>query len=157
MKAPPAITLVEASRPTARPRSEPVPPKGEVLRPASLSLAAVGIWDEMAPICVAMGTLTVADRKSFATFCELQATLELASKAKADRSADVMRAELEDASDKESPYVIVVDAVLKLERDSASALRPFYEKFGLEPVGRARISVPKSKAPENSWQKMGLA
>ena len=50
-----------------------------------------------------------------------------------------------------------VHAALKLERETASALRPYYEKFGLEPVGRARISVPQTKAPESKWGAIGLA
>jgi phage terminase small subunit len=131
---------------------EPKPPAGDVIKPATLSQNAVGIWEEMAPICVAMGTLTIADRKAFATFCELQATLELASASKGNPTFQPFRAQPEDASDPASRMEIVIDAVLKLERDTAAALRPYYEKFGLEPVGRARISVQKPQAPKSKWE-----
>jgi hypothetical protein len=40
---------------------------------------------------------------------------------------------------------------VKLEKELAPVIRPFYEKFGLEPVGRARISVGKSREPESKW------
>lgn len=107
------------------------------------------MWDEMAPICSAMGTLTKADVKSFRTFCELQSTLEQASAMKGGSSEWVT---LKDEDDRpESRQIVVVDAVLKLERDTATALRPFYEKFGLEPVGRARIQVKKPDAPMSKW------
>jgi len=41
---------------------------------------------------------------------------------------------------------------LKLERNTAAALRPYYEKFGLEPVGRARLVVHKDEAPKSKWE-----
>lgn len=106
----------------------------------------------MAPVASAMGTLTTADVKPFATLCELQATLEMASSQKnAEGFAPFTLSE-----DYNGAPVIKVHAALKLERETATALRPYYEKFGLEPVGRARISVPKPKEPENKWQAIGL-
>jgi hypothetical protein len=41
---------------------------------------------------------------------------------------------------------------VKLERETANALRPYYALFGLEPVSRARISVPKkAEEPVSKW------
>jgi hypothetical protein len=40
---------------------------------------------------------------------------------------------------------------MKLERDTAATLRPYYALFGLEPVSRARVSVPKTDAPASKW------
>jgi hypothetical protein len=54
--------------------NEPRPPLGDVAKPAGLSSQAVVIWNELAPICQAMGTLTAADLRPFASLCELQAT-----------------------------------------------------------------------------------
>jgi phage terminase small subunit len=109
---------------------EPVPPPGEVTKPAGLSAGAEKVWDELAPVCVAMGTLTTADVRAFATLCELQATF----------SALMLR-KGEDGFD------------LRKERETAIALRPYYALFGLEPVSRARMVVPKAKPaePESKW------
>jgi hypothetical protein len=102
---------------------EPKPPAGEVVKPAGMTPDAMRLWDLMAPICLAMGTLTTADVFSFATLCELRAR--------------------QDA-------VVLTDDTDKLLR-VATALRPYYEKFGLEPVGRARISVPQQEQPVSKW------
>jgi P27 family predicted phage terminase small subunit len=136
--------------------AEPIPPAGEVTIPR-LSETAKVIWAELAPVATAMGTLTRADGKAFATLCELQATLDAAC-AEKDRegfspflvTTMVDSAGNEHANVKEHPAI-------KLERNTAAALRPYYEKFGLEPVGRARISVPKAQEPVNKWAAMGLA
>jgi hypothetical protein len=76
-----------------------------------------------------MGTLTPADIRPFGMLCELQATADANSKVKGTAVFDV-----------------------RLERDTAVAIRPYYALFGLEPVSRARISVPKqAEAPTSKW------
>jgi phage terminase small subunit len=107
-------------------RREPIPPAGVVTMPPGLTPDAVGIWTELAPVCLEMGTLTLADRRAFATLCELQATLQLASRWKANRRR---RAE-----------------GIALEQKMAATIRPYYALFGLEPVSRARIAVPRPEA-----------
>ena len=112
---------------------EPVPPPGEVSKPIGLSAGANVVWDELAPICLAMGTLSVADVRVFATLCELQAVFQAAS------------------ADKDLAEPTHLDGVLKRQRETANVLRPYYALFGLEPVSRARISVPKKDAPVSKW------
>jgi len=85
------------------------------------------VWDELAPIALAMKTLTVADVRPFGTLCELQSTLLQAVSVKGTEAFDA-----------------------RLERDTAVALRPYYELFGLTPVARARIVVPKAKEQEQA-------
>jgi len=126
---------------------EPVPPAGAVEKPVGLSAGAGAVWDELAPICVAMGTLTVADVRAFATLCEMQATFQRAASQKEAGAFDLAR-EDEDVPNR---LVVVIDAVLRLERDTAAGLRPFYELFGLTPVARARISVPKQPEKASKW------
>jgi hypothetical protein len=112
--------------------NEPRPPSGEIGKPAGLSAGAAGVWDELAPVAVAMGTLTTADLKPFATLCELQATLQQASSQK-DNAA-------------------TAQAGIKLEKEVAAVIRPYYALFGLEPVSRARLAVPsKDKEPASKW------
>lgn len=128
--------------------NEPVPPAGEVVKPSTLSMAAGLAWDEMAPVCVAMGTLTPADVKPFATLCELQATIEMAS---SQKNAEGF-APFTVSDDYNGAPTVKIHAALKLERETATALRPYYEKFGLEPAGRSRIKVPKrDAAPVSKW------
>jgi phage terminase small subunit len=100
------------------------------VKPAGLSAAAVLVWDELAPLCLAMGTLTTADVRAFGTLCELQATFTAAAQLKGGPAFDA-----------------------RLERDTAMALRPWVALFGLEPVSRARISVPKKAVdePVSKW------
>jgi hypothetical protein len=87
------------------------------------------VWDELAPICLAMGTLTVADVRPFTTLCELQATFSQNAAVKGTAVFDV-----------------------RMERDTANVLRPYYALFGLEPVSRARIQIPKkAEEPVSKW------
>ncbi len=111
--------------------AEPRPPAGEVVKPGVLSAGAGAVWDELAPICLAMKTLTVADVRPFLTMCELAATF--------DRTV-ATKGELEGYD-------------TRLERDTAVALRPYFALFGLEPISRAKISVPKTPdAPASKWE-----
>lgn len=146
-----AIKLLRGNPGKRKPNENEVrPPAGDPIKPVGLSASAGLVWDELAPICVAMGTLTPADVRPFATLCELQATMQQTSAAKDGRSLFAL--EQEDRDDDQSPMVIQIDAILKLERDTANSLRPYYALFGLEPVSRARISVPKKpEAPVSKW------
>ena len=121
-------------------RREPRPPAGPVEMPATLSPHAQSIWARLAPICLAMGTLTLADVGAFVALCELQATLELAC---AQKSLARFRAISKTGR---------VHTALRLERETATALRSYFEKFGLDPIGRARIVLPAPpEAPPSKW------
>src|SRR5512132_3034580 len=104
---------------------EPVPMAGEVVKPEGLSRGASAVWDELAPVAIVMGTLTLADVRSFRTLCELEDTFSANTATKGTAVFDV-----------------------RLERETAAALRPYYGMFGLEPASRTRIMVPKKKAEE---------
>jgi hypothetical protein len=107
--------------------AEPQPPDGVVVMPPGLSVGAVTVWDELAPLCITMGTLTVVDVRPFAMLCELEASLAIARRWKGNRK------KLADG--------------LKLERDFSPIIRQYYALFGLDPVSRARIAVPKKLQP----------
>lgn len=129
---------------------EPKPPDGEVRMPEALSARAAEVWQRLAPICVTMGTLTTADVQAFGTLCELQATLEMAS---AQKNAEAF-APFTVGDDYNGVPTVRVHSALKLERETAIAVRPYYALFGLEPSGRARLRVPKSEAPKSKWQEL---
>ncbi len=48
---------------------EPLPPEGEIVPPPWLSAKARSIWDAVAPVAIAMKTLTTADVLPFARYC----------------------------------------------------------------------------------------
>ncbi len=127
---PTALKMLRGNPGKKKPNENEVrPPSGEATKPADVSPAAGLVWDELAPICLAMGTLTVADVRPFATLCELQATFTAVARLKGTPAFDA-----------------------KLERETANVIRPYYALFGLEPVSRARIQVPKKPdAPISKW------
>jgi hypothetical protein len=124
------LTILRGNPGKKKPNAnEPQPPEGQVEKPAGLSTGAGKVWDELAPICLAMGTLTTADVRTFTTLCELQATFIDNTATKGTAVFDV-----------------------RLERETANVLRPYYALFGLEPISRAKISVPKKDdAPVSKW------
>jgi phage terminase small subunit len=138
----PTALKVLRGNPGKRPLNadEPTPPPGDVEKPTTLSTPAAAVWDRLAPIAIAMRTLTRADVTAFAMCCELQATLEWA----AGRKDAPPRAK------GERPAVWVrrcharLAAAIKIEKDFAPIIRPYYALFGLEPVSRAKIQVPKT-------------
>lgn len=111
------------------------PPAGEIVKPVGLSVAGAMVWGEIAPICLAMGTLTPADVSAFARLCEIEATAR-ANSLKKDTDPDHFS--------------------VRVELDTATTLKAYYDFFGLTPSARARISVPKQKEPESKWAGMGI-
>ena len=120
---------------------EPKPKAGEPVKPTALSSPASRAWDRVAPLCLAMGTLTTADGEAFATLCELVATRGLVSQEKKRRGFRV----LIDVTDKNGNTRNQQHPAVVLERATATALRPYFEKFGLDPQGRARLTVGPAK------------
>jgi phage terminase small subunit len=109
------------------------------VKPGTLSVAAGVVWEELAPICLHMGTLTSADVPTFSKLCELEATFR-----------DVARQK--DAEGFAIFAVTGVHAAIKVERETATALRPYYDYFGMTPSSRARIRVrEKDEAPQSKW------
>jgi hypothetical protein len=78
-----------------------------------------------------MGTLTRADRKAFAAYCEIQASF----------TANALR--------KDSDAERFSQAV---ESDLVNKLRPYFEYFGMTASGRARLAMPKrDDEPVSKW------
>jgi len=108
--------------------NEPCPPSGDLEKPRGLSQGAGLVWDELLPVCVHMRTVTVADLRTFAKLCELEASFIENVQLKGTEHFDWRK-----------------------ERDLANGLRPYYELFGLSAVARARISLPKQDEPVSKW------
>ena len=126
---------------------EPKPPSGDVVKPAALSKVAEAVWDRLAPLCIEMRTLTAADVETFKTLCELQATLDLASSHKnAPGFAPFTLSEDYNGAPK-----MGLHAAIKLEKEFATVIRPYYDYFGMTPFGRAKIRLPKKAEPVSKW------
>jgi P27 family predicted phage terminase small subunit len=126
-------------------------PTGDVVKPKGLSRSAAIVWDDIAPICLAMKTLTVADVPAFASLCELQATFNAAAEEKSrDGFSPFLHTTMVDSAGNEHQNVKEHPAI-RLERNTAAALRPYYDYFGMTPSGRAKIHVPKAEQPASKW------
>ena len=89
-----------------------------------------------------MGTLTTADEQAFATLCELIATRELVA---AEKSAPGFQAICTEATvDAEGEVRVKTreNPLLRVERQTASTLKPYWQMFGLEASSRSRIKAP---------------
>jgi hypothetical protein len=90
--------------------------------------------------------------RPFGALCELQSTLQAAARQKDGERFQAFRMEDRDDEGDERQVVVVVDALLKLERETINGLRPYYEYFGMTPSSRARIQVPKkAEEPVSKW------
>ena len=112
---------------------EPKPVEGPVVKPDYLSEPASKVWDELAPVCLDMGTLTAADIATFARLCELEHTARLSSQGKEYPGWKNQRE----------------------ERDAATAIKSYYDFFGMTPSGRSRIKVPKQPEQKSKWEAVG--
>ena len=133
---------------------EPTPPPGEAEKPTGMSAGASGAWDRLAPLALAMQTLTKADVPAFTTLCELQATMEAASAAKLEPDFRVVS--IMYAMDREGKAYVTGEKIhpaIKLEGETAQKIRPYYDYFGLTPTGRARLQVGQARdvAP-SKWE-----
>ena len=128
----PTSLKVLRGNPGKRPtnENEPLPPVGPVEKPAYLSKLGSGVWDEIAPGCLAMGTLTGPDVPAFAKLCELESTARVFSQHKEEPGWKNQRE----------------------ERDAATALKSYYDFFGMTPSGRSRIKVrKKTEESPSKW------
>jgi P27 family predicted phage terminase small subunit len=146
----PTALRVLQGNPGKRPfnQLEPKVPEGPVEKPKGLSVVAGKVWDSLAPVCLHMGTLTVADTEPFARLCELTASAREASRQK-DAPGFAMFTLSQDYNGADK---VGIHAAIRVERETAIALRPYYEYFGLTPSSRARIQVPKKvEEPVSKW------
>lgn len=129
--------------------SEPRAPSGPVTKPVGLSIRAADVWDELAPVCIGMGTLTPADVRPFVRLCELEVTAREASSQK-DAPGFAMFTLSEDYN---GAAKVGIHAAIRVERETAVALRPYYEYFGMTPGSRARIALPQKAdaEPVSKW------
>src|SRR4029450_10288552 len=110
---PTALKILRGFRKDRINQHEPKPPSDPVVKPTSLSSAAGLSWARLAPVCLTMQTLTCADLDAFGTLCELVGTLHCATREKdTPRFRPIVKGRAHPA--------------LKLERETAAALRPYF-------------------------------
>jgi P27 family predicted phage terminase small subunit len=146
--APTSLRILKGTQKDRLNPNEPKAPQGEVVKPSWLTPSAAVVWDELAPVLLYMGTLTPADVRPFAALCELQATLQEASSQKAAPGFGMFTL----SEDYNGAAKVGVHAAIKVERETATALRAYYDYFGMTPSSRARIQVPKkAEEPVSKW------
>jgi P27 family predicted phage terminase small subunit len=145
---PTALKVFKGTRPDRINALEPRPAAGEPVRPA-LSPLASAVWALEAPRLVALGILTQSDGRAFAQLCELLATAELIT---AEKTTPEFRPFVTKASTDGTGAVVHLEPrehpLLKMERQTAGALKPYLAMFGLEPSSRSRLKA--TQAPEEN-------
>ena len=139
-------------RPSSVKRNPPAvePPAGEVVVPAGISPGGRVVWDRIAPIAIAMRTLTPADVEAFRSLCELQASLDLVCLEKEAPGFSPVIVSV----NREGGPTTAIHAATRAEIALTAALRPYYERFGMDPSSRSRITV-SAPVPESKWAKLG--
>jgi len=142
---PTALKLL-AGNPGKRPLNQDEPkPAGPVKKPEGLSARASDAWDREAPKCQRMNTLTAADVEAFATLCELIATRELIAKEKSSAEFRLLVQEATVDHDGDTHLKVRENPLLRMERQTASAMRAYLEMFGLNASSRSKIRTPGEK------------
>ncbi len=129
--------------------NEPPAPTDPVEKPANLSTKAAAVWGRLAPRCIAEGSLTAAYVEPFATLCELQADLDMA---RAQKDAEGF-APFTLSEDYNGAPKVGVHGAIKLEKELAPLIRPFYQLFWMDSFSRAKASAPPKQAeePASKW------
>lgn len=142
---PTALKLLEGARPSRLNADEPKPPTVPPQKPEGLSVRADAVWDREARKCVEMGTLTSADEQAFATLCELIATRGLIAAEKSGPEFKLLVIESQFSPDGGENLKARENPLLRMERQTASALRGYLSMFGLDASSRSRIKAPTQK------------
>lgn len=123
---PTQLKVLDGDRKDRINRSEPVP-TGEIKPPAHLSLAARGVWDEMAPDRIRQGVLTAWDVEAFAAFCSAVVQLR--------------RANWESALEFSKPGQ---ESPMSKLRQLVNICATLGCRFGWTPADRAKLTLPGS-------------
>jgi P27 family predicted phage terminase small subunit len=118
--------------PDRRWRLEPMPRPimGEPEPPAWLEGRARELWDEWAPLALAMGTLTTVDTARFAQGCQAMADYEYARRLLARGWTTTGQ-----------KGARVVAPAVQLMRDAEARFDRFCARFGFDPSSRATLKV----------------
>ena len=129
----------------------PVPPADPVVCPERLSPAAQAVWARLAPVLNAMKILTVADVQAFGALCELIATADAISQEKASPDFKPLVMKIIVDPDGNTHLEAREHPILRMERQTAGALRPYFAQFGMEPSARARLIAPAAGQVDEKW------
>lgn len=120
---------------------EPVPPGGEIKPPAWMLKVprASEIWHELAPVCIAMKTLTIADVAAFARYCSLFAYWlhlnEIILNAGGPGAEYPMR-------DEKGQIKVIMRRPAAIDwHQTLDKIARLEQQFGLTPAARASINV----------------
>lgn len=143
----PSVLKAAAGNPGKRRlnENEPIPPSGEIKPPRTLTKLGLEIWNEVAPVCIAMRTLTTADRMTFARYCDLYARfLELRQLVWANGALGSTYHVKDEKG--QLRYIAEIPQAAEI-RQVGRMLVQLEDRFGLSAAARARLQVqPASPA-----------
>lgn len=120
------------------PTDEPAPPLTDATPPATLTGAALGIWQEFAPQLVAVGLLATIDRRHLARACRWDAIAE-------EQLAKAERTPLARTKANGAQPSVHFTAALK----ASEAADRIWFRFGITPVERARLGGSGKREPKD--------
>lgn len=123
---------------------EPVPPAGDITPPPELVGRALEVWNYLAPICVTMKTLTIADVLTFASYCQVRARVLELQKLLWTKGASGATYGAKTGKGNVS-HIQNLPQLYELNRLQEIAMRA-EDRFGLNPSARSRIKVQPSQA-----------
>lgn len=147
---PTALKLLEGMR---KDRINADEPKAAAVAPKrpSLSRSAITHWNRLSAELLALHILTALDGDALAMLCELFATRDRLAATKNEREFKTFVVEAVVDSDGGTHLKTRAHPVFAMERQTASAMRPYLAMFGLEPSGRAKLRAPAPK-PQDKFK-----
>lgn len=130
--------------------AEPLPPQGEIAPPEYISVEARRHWDRIAPVVIAMRTLTTADVDAFARYCELLERYSVLRAFVWRKGAAGTSYRVTDDSGK-LRYIAELPQAAEL-RQVHRLLLQLEREFGLTAAARSRIQVEASPVAQTAQQ-----
>lgn len=120
--------------------AEPLPPQGEIAPPDYISIEARRHWERIAPVVIAMRTLTTADVDAFARYCELLERYSVLRAFVWKKGAAGTSYRVTDDTGKKLRYIAELPQAAEL-RQVHRLLLQLEREFGLTAAARSRIQV----------------
>ena len=145
---PASLKIVQGTRRDDRANENaPVPPAGEIERPAWLKKHAAAAWDAMAPDAIEMGVLTTADVQSFAAMCTAYGELQQLYAFLQSRGRSYK-------SETEHGFIIRTRPEVAMLAEARKTFKSYAVEFGLTASSRARVKKPKETGRDDPLRKL---
>lgn len=145
---PTSLKLVQGTRREDRVNDdEPIPPAGEIIRPAWLKKHAAESWDELAPAAIEMGVLTTADVQTFAAMCTSHGEMK-------QLYAFLLRKGRSYKAITEHGFIMRTRPEVAMLAEARKSYKSYAVEFGLSASSRARVKKPKETGRDDPLKKL---